>query len=196
MSPAHFCTATTHPLSRPRFPGEFERARQGTRSGRAELSNLCGPRCGSRLRTAGAALDVQQALPRLHPHTSVLAPVSLKGLKPYLTGVSRKPPREQGRVKAEVGRKSAPVAQRCPNRTGCGSPGGAALGRRALRSPLPQWRPMENRALGTFSLSLSGSHLRVLQLPGAGRGRAPGPGAMGKAAARSCPPQASSKPYL
>lgn len=98
----------------------MERARWGTRRGRSELSNLCGPRCGSRLCTTGAALHVEQALPRLHPHTSVLAPVSLKGLNPYLTGVSRKPPREQGRIKAEVGRKSAPVAQRCPLAPGAG----------------------------------------------------------------------------
>lgn len=123
---------------------------------------------------------VQQALPRLHPHTAVLAPVSLKGLNPYLSGVSRKPPREQGRIKAEVGRKSAPVAQRCPSPAGCGSPGAAALGRRALSSPLPQWRPMEERALDTISSLLSESHLQVLPLPGAGRGRAPGPGVHGE----------------
>lgn len=62
---------------------------------------------------------MERALPRSHPHAPVLAPERFKGLNPYLTAVSRKPPREQGRIKAEVGRKSPPwlsAAHPCPVR--------------------------------------------------------------------------------
>lgn len=150
--------------------------------------------------------------PGSHPHASVLAPVRFKGLNPYPTEVSSKPPREQSRVKAKVGERSA--AQRSaalPTRAGTRVPKRWAGGGRV--------RAMRGRATlggGTRRRELS-AQAAVSYRNHTSQGRArsteedkrppcrrreprhgsPGPrwgggGGLGRAAgARSCPPQAS-----
>lgn len=144
---------------------------------------------------------MERALPRSHPHAPVLAPERFKGLNPYLTAVSRKPPREQGRIKAEVGRKSPPwlsAAHPCPVRDPKRWAGGGRV--REVTSVLT---PALVEARGRES-SRHYQHSPIgITPPGAAASRSgarASPGDRGRwrlpAAARSCPPQASSKPYL
>lgn len=179
------------------FPDAFEDVQEGTRGGRARLTHLLGLRCGAGFVQRELPSTSNKFCPDLHPHASVLAPVRFKGLNPYPTEVSSKPPREQSRVKAKVGEKSA--GTRVPKRWAGGGRVRAMPGRATLVGGTRR-RELSAQAAVSYRNHTSQGRARSTEedkRPPCRR-REPrhgSPGARGglgrAAAARSCPPQAS-----